>query len=297
MRRAAAAFVIGGLLVVLLSSGLIGGTFALFSAETQNASSTFAGGWVDPPNTLKATPSGYTMGLTWVPGTHGPVTGQQLYGVDNTNNPSCTDATYTAIGSALTAAAVTYTDTSRGTTANNGDWFCYQLASTSATSWTSSAVQSVQLGLVASAIAWTDASTPLTPGTLTNGDKLTITFNQKTNLAASGTISVCARTTGGIRIGATGLCSNAVAVNVGVIGGVTVGTNRNFAFSTYTTTAGSPYTLTIAFAGGNTSTITGTSLFTGPTSSGTSVTSSLTPQAVLCARTVSACQPTTTTRP
>jgi len=301
LRRAATAFVLGTFLVVLLSSGLIGSTFAIFSAETQNANSTFAGGWIDPPASLTPTPSGYDIGLTWTPGTHGPVTGQQLYGVDNGNTSSCTGVTYSAIGSAMSAATATYTDTNRGTTTNNGNWFCYQLVSTSATSWTASAVKSVQLGLVAKSIAWTDASAPLTPGTLTNGDKLTITFNQQTNLAASGTITVCARTTGGIRIGATGGCSNTVGVNIGVISGATVGANKNFTSSGYVTTASAPFTLTITLGGSGGGTpgtsFSGTSTFTGPTSSGTSVKSSLTPQAVLCARAVSACQPTTTTLP
>ena len=298
LRRAATAYVIAIGMVALLSGGLIGGTFALFTAETTNANSTFAGGWVDPPSTLTATPSGYTMGLTWVPGTHGPVTGQQLYGVDNANTSSCTGVTYAAIGSAMTASAATYTDTSRGTAANNGDWFCYQLVSTTATSWTASAVQPVQLGLVATSITWTNVTTP---GTLTNGDQLTIAFNQKTNLAASGTISVCARTTGGIRIGATGGCSNTIGVNIGVISGGVVGANKNFTSSGFVTTAAAPFTLTITFggSGGGTpgTTFSGTSTFTGPASIATSVKSSLTPVAVLCARTVSACQPTTTSLP
>jgi hypothetical protein len=301
LRRAATAYVIAIGTVALLSGGLIGSTFALFTAETTNNASTFAGGWIDPPTLLTPTPSGYTMGLTWVPGTHGPVTGQQLYGVDNANTSSCTGVTYTAIGSAMTAALAAYTDTSRGTAANNGDWFCYQLTSTSATSWTASGVQPVQLGLVATSIGWTDASAPLTPGTLTNGDKLTITFNQKTNLAASGTISVCARTTGGIRIGATAGCSNTIGVNIGVISGGVVGANKNFTSSGFVTTAAAPFTLTITFGGSGGGTpgtsFSGTSTFTGPASSGTSVKSSLTPVAVLCARAVSACQPTTTSLP
>ena len=298
LRRAATAYVIAIGMVTLLSGGLIGGTFALFSAETTNNASTFAGGWIGPPTLLTPTPSGYTMGLTWVPGTHGPVTGQQLYGVDNANTSSCTGVTYAAIGSAMTASAATYTDTSRGTAANNGDWFCYQLVSTSATSWTASTVQPVQLGLVATSILWTNVTTP---GTLTNGDQLTITFNQQTNLAASGTISVCARTTGGIRIGATGGCSNTIGVNIGVISGGVVGANKGFTSSGYVTTAAAPFTLTVTFGGSGGGTpgtsFSGTSTFTGPASSGTSVKSSLTPVAVLCARAVSACQPTTTSLP
>ena len=305
LRRAATAFVLGTFLVVLLSSGLIGSTFAIFSAETQNANSTFAGGWVDPPASLTPTPSGYDIGLTWTPGTHGPVTGQQLYGVDNGNTSSCTGVTYSAIGSAMSAATATYADANRGTTTNNGNWFCYQLVSTSATSWTASAVKSVQLGLVAKSIAWTDASAPLTPGTLTNGDKLTMTFNQQTTLPASGTLKICAfkgtGTAGVIYVGdstAGSTCKPADTFTIGEITGMALGTNRTFGSSSYVATSVAPFTITITLSGGGTSSLTGTSTFTGPNSTSPSpVSSLLTPTAVLCARAVSACQPTTTSLP
>ena len=48
----------------------------------------------------------------------------------------------------------TYTDASRGTSANDGNWFCYQLVSTSATSWTAPLpFAAMQLGLVTTAVA------------------------------------------------------------------------------------------------------------------------------------------------
>ncbi len=75
IRRAGALYVFGIVAAVLISGGLVGSTAALFSAETQNANSTFAGGWVDPPGTLDGDPFGLHHGLDWMPGTHGPVTG------------------------------------------------------------------------------------------------------------------------------------------------------------------------------------------------------------------------------
>ncbi len=129
-----------------------------------------------------------------------------MYGVDNGNSPTASASPIPdRLGDGRNARRL-----SRHEPRNRReqrDWFCYQLASTSATSWTAAAKQSLQLGLVATSIGWTNVTT--VAGTSTNGDKLTITFNQQTNLAASGTLSVCARTlehagAGKIFIGATG---------------------------------------------------------------------------------------------
>src|SRR6478672_6760577 len=199
----------GALLLVALAiatTGKVGTTFAFFDGETSNGNSAFAGGWIDPPTALTATPSGYDAVLNWAPGTHGPVTGQQLYGVNNLTNSNCTGAAYATIGSALTTAATTTTDASRGTAANNGNWFCYQMVSTSATVWTAQMSTAMQLGLVANGVSTANAAAKCTgapnvaAGTIDCNDKITITFNQKP-IVPTGSIQVCVFAPGTIMLG------------------------------------------------------------------------------------------------
>ena len=76
------------------------------------------------------------MALAWTPGTHGPVTGQQLFGVDNTTSSNCTGAAYGLLATMASATTAAYTDASRGSLATDGHWFCYELVSTSGTVWT-----------------------------------------------------------------------------------------------------------------------------------------------------------------
>jgi hypothetical protein len=295
LRRAMLAVVCLSAVALALSHGIVGNTFALFNGETQNASSTFAGGWIGAATGLAATASGYDVGLAWTPGTNGPVTGQQLWGVDNSTNPNCTGSAYALLNTLAAATTATFTDSSRGTTANNGHWFCYQLVSTSASSWTAAAPQVLQLGLVTSAITITNVGT----NNSTNAnDTIQLTFNQRTNEATSGTLKVCAINNGaadkviiGDTTGGTG-CATGDGFNVGVITGVTIGTTRAYANSTFTTTTTSPFTMTITLVSAGTSTYTGTGTFT-PSSS--ILSNATTHQATMCTAAATTCQPTTTT--
>jgi hypothetical protein len=297
LRLSALAIVVLSSIALALSSGrIVGSTFALFNGETENAASTFAGGWIGAPTGTSAAASGYDMVLNWTPGAHGPITGQTLNGVDNNTNSNCTGAAYTSIVSGP-AATNTYTDASRGTVTNNGHWFCYQLVSTTSPSlWTAStAFAAVQLGLVTTGISIANVATN---NSVAAGDTITLTFNQPTNkLAGPTTIKVCVVNNGAsdtIILGDTtggSTCANGDANNIGVISGVTIGTTRAYTSSSYTTTSTSPYTMTITIGGAGTSTESGTATFT-PSSS--ILSSATTHQATMCT-TATICRPTTTT--
>ncbi len=250
LRRAATAFVVGALLVVLLSSGLIGSTFALFSAETQNANSTFAGGWIDAPTALTATPSAYAVNLRWTHMASPPsVAAQDIYGVDNGTNPDCSGAVYSTLIASLVRGTGSYNDTT--TAATTGDWFCYQ-AVTTAGSWTAPAVfPPVQVGLAATSVVLANggskcsgAGMPIpAAGSIDCNDTITVGFNQAVANPgqATGAFVVCvwagAAGTGSIVLGdTTGACgSPSDSAYLGVLTGATIATNQAFLTSRYTT--------------------------------------------------------------
>ena len=282
---------------LLLSTGPIGDTLALFNGETQNTNSTFAGGWVGAAAGATATASGYDMGLAWTPGTHGPVTGQQLYGVDNGTNSNCTGAAYALLATMALPTTAAYTDSSRGTLATDGDWFCYELVSTSATVWTAAApLAAAQLGLAATTVV--NANGTGTAGRIDNADKITITFNQRTNVGTAN-IRACIWTSGVIVLGdTTGGCGNANdAYSLGklTLSGATISNNRTSTTTTVARTTVAPWTVTITFAGlsGN-ATITGTPTWTF-TPSASILSNATTHQATACTAARSTCQPTTST--
>jgi hypothetical protein len=298
LRQAALAIVILGAIALALSTGIVGTTSALFNGETQNAGSSFAGGWVAAPSSFNATPSGYDVSLGWTPGVQS-VTGQKVNGADNGTNPDCTGAAYGLISTLASATTATYSDASRGTALNNGNWFCYQLLSTSATVWTAQALKAVQIGLVANAISTANAGStcagsaaPVTGKTNCN-DTITITFNQKPILPAS-PIRVCVWASGTIVIGDTVLClSSGDSYGVGKMTGGTLGTNVAYSTSTYTLTTVAPWVMTITLKGSNTtSNVSGTWTFTPAAGILSSVT---THQATICSAVKTTCQPTSST--
>ena len=294
LRQAALALVTISAVALALSTGIVGSTFALFNGETQNAASSFAGGWIGAPTAFTVTASGYDMSLAWTPGNHGPITGQTLNGADNNTISGCTGAAWSFIvsGPATTA---TYSDASRGNSGTNGHWFCYQLISTTATTWNAAATQSLQLGLVTSVIAIANVGTN---NSINANDTITLTFNQRTNLAASGTTKVCviAGSPGKVIIGDTAggnSCSTGDGFTVGVITDATIVGNQVYRFSTFTTTtASAPWTMAITLVGGGTATYSGTGTFT-PSSSILSF--ATTHQATMCTTAATTCRPTTTT--
>jgi len=299
LRSAGGAIVVLAVVALLLSSHRIGSTLALFNGETQNAGSTFAGGWVGAAAGPAATPSGYDMSLAWTPGTHGPVTGQQLFGVDNTTNSNCTGAAYALLATMASASTAAYTDASRGNAGNNGDWFCYEMVSTSATVWTAATpFPAVQLGLVANSLATANVGTA---GRINANDTITVKFNQKP-IIPTGNVRVCVVAPATIVVGdttATGpaACNAGDAFNIGKITltGATIATTVKYTTSTFSLSTTAPWTLVITLAGSGTlSTVTGTPTwkFTPAASILSTIT---THQATICTAATANCQPSATT--
>jgi hypothetical protein len=254
-----------------------------FTGET-NSTNTVANGWIGPPTALASpTPSGYDAQLAWTPGTHGPVTGQQLWGVDNGTTSNCTGVTYSLLNTMASAATATFTKAN--TSAVNGHWLCYQMVSTSASSWTSSAnFAATQLGLVATSVSIANSGTS---GKITTGDTITITFNQPV-LASSVPTSlvVCTGTSATvIFVGDTSNCTNTSdGYSVGVINGITVSGGKQ-KLNSSAVVSGSTVTVTIGQNGQNAS---GTGTFTPATGVQSQAS---TDRANAC--TASNCQPTT----
>ncbi len=96
---------------VLFASGavVVGSTLANFTTETDNGTSTFPGGFVGAASSLTDTPSGYDASLAWTAGTHGPVTGQQLYSLDNGSSSSCPASGYSLVANMASASTNSYT--------------------------------------------------------------------------------------------------------------------------------------------------------------------------------------------
>src|SRR5215470_3769824 len=119
LRRAVGASVVLIASALLFGNGVLGTTLALFNGETTNNDSAFAGGWIGAATVQTPTPSGYDIKLAWTAGTHGPVTGQQIQGVNNTTSSNCTGAAYALLtGGTLSATATTFTHTNVGSTIN-----------------------------------------------------------------------------------------------------------------------------------------------------------------------------------
>jgi hypothetical protein len=299
LRRAVGAAVVLAAAALLLGNNVIGTTFALFNGETSNANSAFAGGWVGAPSAATATATGYDVGFAWTPGTHGPVTGQQLFGVDNGTSSNCTGAAYTLLATLASASTAAYTDASRGTLANDGNWFCYQLVSTSATSWTTPlALAAVQLGLVTTDVQITNAGTA---NRIQKNDTIKLTFNQRTNLG-TGNIKVCVYSTGVIQLGDTSAGGGCAAnpptgYTVGklTLAGATIPSSLNFTSSTVALSSSAPWTMTITLAGTNsTANMTGTPTWT-LNGSSSILSFATTHQATMCNAATTTCRPTTTT--
>jgi hypothetical protein len=183
-KRAAAAAAVALAIGIALAVAAIQGTWSTFSAETENASSAVAGGWVVGPSGFN-TPvaSGNGEYFTWTPGSAG-VTAQEVYFADQGTTANCTGASYTnslySGGTALGAAVASIDGANSGTSsdvpaANRGDYICYQIRSTHNAWFTSTNVgTAVQVGLVPSNPVWSGAGS----GQLTNGQTITIQYNQ-----------------------------------------------------------------------------------------------------------------------
>jgi hypothetical protein len=282
----------------VLFGGATRGTFALYNGEVQNAGSTFAGGWIGTPAAPTAVASGNNVNLAWTPGTHGPVTGQQLWGVDNNTSSNCTGAAYASLATMASASTASFTDSARGTAANGGHWFCYKLVSTSATVWTGETVlPALQLGLAATAVSFANASstcfgaaTPAT-GKIDCNDRITITFNQRV-VASGSPVAVCVFNTGTIVLGDsnTTKCTSSSNPNtIGTLSGATISANASYTSSTVATSTTAPWTMTITLGPARTPpTVSGTFTYNPSTTIKSFATTN---QATICTTSNTTCRP------
>jgi hypothetical protein len=182
-----------------LAYGQLSGTFAIFTAETENQGAVFQGGWVSAATGLSAPQaSGNGEYFTWTVGSNG-VTAQEVYFADQGTTSNCTGASYThattgaAGANALSSGATSVDGANAGTSddvpaANVGDYICYQIRSTHGVWWTPANIGSaVQVGLVPLSIAFSAPGS----GSMVTNNTFTIVFNHNFTYS-SGTINVVA---------------------------------------------------------------------------------------------------------
>jgi hypothetical protein len=276
-RWAAAAALILLLAGAALAFGQVTGTFAIFSAETENQNAVFNGSWIPAPSAATSSLNGTpwaTEHLAWTSGNSAaspspnPVTGQTIYYADGGAGASASCGSYSSF-STTTAAATTADVT--GT--NLSHWWCFEVFSTSTAATTS--------GTWTSDVATFTPRQILVPLTVTmvdnggstrmqTGDQVKIVFNQAVNVPTANRF--CAVNNGAadvIFIGdtrTTGTCAATDTYTIGKITGVTISASTTSLTESVTrsTTTLTNDTLTIQLTAGTTSTeTTGTAIFTG----------------------------------
>ena len=298
LRRAATSTKVLIIAALLFCVGLVGGTFADFTAETDSTTATYAGGWVAAPSTSSTVPanSGGDVVIVWTHATTGGGNSQAVLGYDEgTTSTTCsTSQTYTAVGTGITSTANTYTDTSDTTGSTyNGHYYCYEvagvyLAGTSTTQWTTPTIITTPLlrGLVPQTMTFANGGG--TANKIQTNDTLTVAFNQGVTRVGTGTVTVLGCSSGGtLLIGATS-CTG--TPTVAKISGLTFGGNVTFSTSTLTTAATSDMVVTLK-GGTNTTSVSGTGTFSSSVSTAT-LKSTTTPSIAPC--TTSACNPHST---
>lgn len=244
MSRQARRWAAAAALLLLIAGGALAfgqasGTFAIFSAETENPNAVFQGSWIPPiastTSALVASGSFNQVQLSWtlgaIPSSGNPITG---YAVEYADGLSGASANCQAYGPSSTPASSPISVT--GT--NISDWWCYRIHATSATVWTSATVAFTprRLFVPINTVALSEHGG--TAGSIEQLDQIAITFNQAPSSPGTITVSTTSGTgTGTITIG-----------GVGTIGGLTIGAARSYTAST-TSVAGN--TLTVVVNGGS----------------------------------------------
>lgn len=238
---------------LVLAVGSVTGTFALFSAETENPNAAFAGGWIPPPSGLSDSVTGAAndqLQLSWTSGhsasqpSPNPVTGQQLQIADGGSGSTASCGAYGDEGSALSATATSATD--GGGSVPVADWHCYQMVSLSSVGWkTSAEFPAIQLLVPVSVVFGGNGN-----GKLDNGETITITYNQDVAAVAvdKGICQVKGTSANGFLVlGFTGTCSSSASYAIGKITGITVGKTGS---TTATVSVSGPVVTITATAGG-----------------------------------------------
>lgn len=239
-----------------LAYGQVSGTFAVFSAETENPNAVFQGSWIPqiqtPTSTLNGSPYSSTH-LTWslgtIPSSGNPIAGYTLEYADGGSTGSASCGSY---------GSFSYPSGSGIDVTGNqiADWWCFRIHATSSTVWTSNTATftPVRLFTPINTVAFTEAGG--TPGSIEKGDRIAITFNQAPSNPGTITVSTTSGTGNGtITVG-----------SLGTIGSLTIGNNRTYDAST-SSVAGTTLTITIGATGNGVSAhstpVSGTGTFTG----------------------------------
>jgi hypothetical protein len=222
-----------------LAYGQTSGTFAIFTAETENPNAVFQGSWIPPitstTSALVNSGSYNQVQLSWtlgtIPPSGNPITGYSIEYADGLSGASANCQSY-GPSSTPSSSPTSVTGT------NISDWWCYRIHATSATVWTSATVTFTPRQLfVATGLAVSEHGG--TPGSIEKGDQIAITFNQAPSNPGTITVST---TTSAITIG-----------SIGTITGLTIGNARTYDAST-SVVSGNTLTITIGAVGNGSST-------------------------------------------
>jgi hypothetical protein len=283
-----------------LAYGQLSGTFAIFTAETENQNAVFKGSWIPAPSAATSSYNGSpftTVHLAWtsgastvMPSGSNPVTGQT---VQYANGGTAAAASCPAIGSYTTfktETAAATTDDVAGTDTNN--WWCFAVYSTSAGAWTSGSVTfTARRIFIPTALSQNDGAS--TAGNVVGAsDQIVLTFNQNATLSGTINVRIC-NTADTILISTAALGSCGVTPNIGTLSGQTQSSNQSCFSSSVTGSGTTTLTITIAGCGGTSNVGAGTETFT-PANPNVITSAS---GASVCTATASPdCTPTTTTR-
>ena len=263
MNRQARRWAAAAALLLLVAGGALAfgqasGTFAIFTAETENPNAVFQGSWIPPiastTSSLVTSGSFNQAQLSWtlgaIPSSGNPITGYSLEYAPGGSGGSASCGTYGAFSTpASSPVSVTGTDISQ--------WWCFRIHATSATVWTSATVAFTPQRILVPTSVTLNNKTGQTVGTMESGDTITVNYNQAVSVSGTITVNSCTNT---IVIG--GACGAAGSIGT-ITGFTTIAHARSFANSTI---GGSgTATLTITLAGNQTTTVTGGGTFTAGT--------------------------------
>lgn len=253
---AAAAALVMLLAGVTLAFGQVTGTFAVFTADTENPNAVAAGGWIPTPTNAASSLSGSpwsTEHLTWTtasgvnPPNPNRVTGTTvLYadgGAGSNSSASCptTASGYTSFSTGLSSGA-------NVTGSNTNDWWCFAIESTSTTagSWTTSDIATFTAQEIFLATSL-DEHNVTTADTARTNDQIVLGFNQDIGTVGNMDIRFCSGTATTAKIllstAATGSCSS--TPNIGTLSGQSVGTAMTCNTSTSTGSGTTTWTITL----------------------------------------------------
>lgn len=210
--------------IAMLGWGGVRAASAIFDAQGQHASATFATSALYAPAGLTASYVGTTTSLAWSAGTNG--NGYAVLGAANGSSSTCSTASFSVLGS---TSSLAYPDT-RATPA--GTWYCYQVRTTYG-SWSSvvgNPTVAVQIGFFASTATVANGGVA---GQLDTGDQIVLTFSQPVDPATGPTANdgVCTTSTALVLLGTstgTGPCSTTEITTVGTLSGGTSATNSRW---------------------------------------------------------------------